>query len=146
MRLDIPDGSGALPSVDDLFRLAGARRRNPAVDAWFEGGLALRLMARPWFEAMRGCGPDVLELMHDGQPTACVGDAAFAYVDAFSAHANVGFFHGVALPDPAALLQGAGRRMRHVKLRWGETPDAAALQALIAAAYRDIRERLRAAG
>ncbi|MEI9965905.1 MAG: DUF1801 domain-containing protein [Caulobacteraceae bacterium] len=53
--------------------------------------------------------------MHDGHPTACVGDAAFAYVDAFRAHVNVGFFHGAALDDPAGLLEGTGKRMRHVK-------------------------------
>ena len=82
------------------------------------------------------------ELLHDGHPTACVGDAAFAYVDAFSAHVNLGFFHGAALDDPAGLLEGAGKRMRHVKVHWGRPVDAAALNALIAAAYRDVRARL----
>ena len=105
----------------------------------------LRRMAQPWFERMRGCGADVRELLHDGHPTACVGDAAFGYVDAFSAHVNVGFFFGATLDDPAGLLQGAGKRMRHVKLRWGEPVNAAALNELIAAAYRDIRLRLRSA-
>jgi len=101
-------------------------------------------MAEPWFERMRGCGADVRELLQDGHPTACVGDAAFGYVDAFSAHVNVGFFHGAMLDDPAGLLEGAGKRMRHVKLRWGEPVDVAALSELIAAACRDIRERLQA--
>ena len=82
--------------------------------------------------------------MHDGCPTACVGDAAFGYVGAFSAHVNVGFFHGASLADPAGLLEGSGKRMRHVKLRWGSPADDAALAALIAAAYRDIRLRLNA--
>ena len=91
---------------------------------------------------MRGCGADVCELLHDGHPTACVGDVAFGYVDAFSVHVNVGFFYGVALDDPAGLLEGAGKRMRHVKLRWAQDVDAAALSELIAAAYRDIRSRL----
>lgn len=91
---------------------------------------------------MRGCGEDVLELLHDGHPTACVADAAFGYVDAFTGHVNVGFFHGAALSDPARLLEGSGKRMRHVKLRWGRPVDEAALEALIAAAYRDIRSRL----
>ena len=99
----------------------------------------------PWFERLRGCGPDVRELLHDGWPTACVGDAAFAYVAAFSAHVNLGFFQGAELDDPAGLLQGAGKRMRHVKLRWGEPVNEAALNALIAAAYRDIRLRLTSA-
>ena len=99
-------------------------------------------MTQPWFEQMRGCGADVRELLHDGHPTACLGDAAFGYVDAFRAHANVGFFHGAALDDPAGLLEGAGRRMRHVKLRWAGPVNTAALSELIASAYRDIRTRL----
>ncbi|HWU80112.1 MAG TPA: DUF1801 domain-containing protein [Caulobacter sp.] len=130
--------------MTQLFRLPSAVENDPAVDAWFAAGDELRRLARPWFEMLRACGPDVRELLHDGHPTACVGDAAFGYVDAFSAHANVGFFHGVALDDPAGLLEGAGKRMRHVKLRWGQPVDAAALTALIGAAYRDMQARLRA--
>jgi len=125
------------------MRFPSAVRRDPAVDAWFsEPNHELRRIAQPWFEQMRACGADVRELMHDGCPTACVGDAAFGYVNAFSAHANVGFFHGAALADPAGLLEGEGKRMRHVKLRWAGPVDAAALGALVAAAYRDIRVRL----
>ena len=128
------------------MRFPSATRRDPSVEGWFAMPDAeLRRMAQPWFERMRGCGADVRELLHDGHPTACVGDAAFGYVDAFSAHVNVGFFFGATLDDPAGLLQGAGKRMRHVKLRWGEPVNAAALNELIAAAYRDIRLRLRSA-
>lgn len=94
---------------------------------------------------MRGCGPDVRELLHDGCPVACVEDAPFGYVNAFKAHVNVGFFHGAALDDPAGLLEGTGKHMRHVKLRWGEPVNPAALTELIAAAYRDIRLRLKTA-
>ena len=131
--------------MTQLFRLTGAVGRDPQVDAWFTASdHDLRRLAQPWFEALRACGPDVGELMHDGHPTACVGDAAFAYVDAFSAHVNIGFFHGAALDDPAGLLEGAGKRMRHVKVRWGRPVDEAALNALIAAAYRDVRARLAA--
>jgi hypothetical protein len=91
---------------------------------------------------MRNCGPDVREIMHDGHPIACVGDAAFGYVNAFSAHANVGFFCGAMLEDPAGLLEGAGKRMRHVKIRWASPVNVDALSELIAAAYRDIRLRI----
>ena len=99
-------------------------------------------MTQPWFERMRGCGADVRELLHDGCPTACVEDAAFGYVNAFRAHANVGFFHGASLADPAGLLEGTGKRMRHVKLHWGQPMNAEALSELISAAYRDIRLRM----
>ena len=129
--------------MEDLFRLPSAVRRDPAVDAWFARGDPLRLMAQPWFEELRGCGTDVRELIHDGRPTVCAQDAAFGYVDAFTVHANIGFFYGAVLEDPAGLLQGAGKRMRHVKLHWGRQPDVAALRQLIKAAYRDIQLRLR---
>ena len=132
--------------MTDLFLLPSAVRSDPAVAAWFATGDPLRELARAWFEAMRACGGDVCELLHDGNPTACVGGAAFGYVAAFSAHANVGVFHGADLPDPAGLLEGTGKRMRHVKLRWGQPVQAEALSALIAAAYRDIKQRLELAG
>jgi hypothetical protein len=92
---------------------------------------------------MRNCGDDVRELLHDGHPTACVEEAAFCYVDAFTSHANVGFFHGAGLHDPAGLLEGTGKRMRYVKLRWAEPVNEAALSALIEAAYRDVQQLLR---
>jgi hypothetical protein len=128
--------------MDALFLLSGTVRRDPAIEAWFahETG-SLRMTVRPWFDRMRACGADVREAMHDGCPTACVGDAAFAYVNAFTAHASVGFFRGAALRDPEGLLEGEGKRMRHVKLRPGRALDEAALAALIEEAYRDMRKR-----
>jgi hypothetical protein len=128
--------------TSDLFRFPGAMRRDPAVEAWFAQGDALRGFALLWFERMRACGPDVRELMHDGCPTACVEDAAFAYVRAFTGHVNVGFFQGASIADPAGLLEGTGKRMRHVKLRWSEPVNETALHALILAAYGGVRLRL----
>ena len=130
--------------MSDLFRFPSAVRRDPRVEAWFaEPNHELRRMAEPWFERMRACGADVRELLHDRCPWACVEDAAFGYVNAFNAHVNVGFLEGASLDDPASLLEGSGKRMRHVKVRWGERTDEAALADLIAAAYRDMQSRLR---
>lgn len=127
----------------DVLRFNGAVERAPAIDAWLEERPAgLGTIARQWFEAMRQCGDEVRELLHDGCPVACLGDAPFGYVNVFTAHVNVGFFHGAALPDPARLLEGSGRSMRHVKLRPGTATDAAALAKLIAAAYADIKARM----
>ena len=131
------------PGVSDLFRLSGAVRRDPAVDTWMDEGAAdLQSIAQTWFAHMRECGDDVVELVHDGCPVACVENAPFAYVDSFSSHVNVGFFRGAELSDPAGLLVGTGKRMRHVMLRPGDKVDSAALRALIAAAYLDIKTRL----
>jgi hypothetical protein len=104
----------------------------------------LGAIAKRWFDVIRSCGDDVRELLHDGQPTACVDDAAFAYVDAFTAHVNVGFFRGAELADPQGLLEGTGRFMRHAKLRPAESVDARALTGLIRTAYADIKRRLKA--
>ncbi len=101
----------------------------------------LGAIAERWFSFIRGCGSDVRELLHDGHPTACVGDAAFAYVNAFRAHVNVGFFRGTELPDPAGLMEGTGKLMRHVKLSPERQVDTAALEKLIVSAYTDIKAR-----
>jgi len=131
--------------MSQLFRLSPTVRRDPAIEAWMlEHTDELGAIARSWFEVLRACGDDVRELLHDGQPTACVGDAAFAYVDAFTAHVNVGFFLGAELPDPAGLLEGSGKSMRHVKLRPERAVDAAALRELIRTAHADVRRRVAA--
>lgn len=142
---------------DDLFKIAagsartrgtdfltfnGAVERSPAVDAWLKQQAGeLGSIALQWFEVMRQCGDEVRELLHDGCPTACLGDAAFGYVNVFTSHVNVGFFHGSSLPDPSHLLQGTGKFMRHVKLKPGTPTNAAALHKLIQAAYADIKTR-----
>jgi hypothetical protein len=127
----------------ELLRFNGGVERDPAIDAWInERGGELGAIARQWFEAMRNCGDEVRELLHDGCPVACLGDAPFGYVNVFTSHVNVGFFHGAALPDPARLLQGSGKFMRHVKLRSGTAPNAVALSRLVEAAYSDIKGRV----
>jgi hypothetical protein len=126
-----------------FLRFNGAVERDPAIDAWMnERASELGAIARRWFEVMRECGDEVRELLHDGCPVACLGDAPFGYVNVFTSHVNVGFFHGVALTDPARLLQGSGRFMRHVKLRPGTAMDDGALSGLIEAAYSDIKARV----
>jgi hypothetical protein len=131
--------------VNQLFRFRNAVRRDPAIDVWMrEHSGELGAIARRWFEVMRLCGDDVRELLHDSHPTACVGDAAFAYVNVFKAHVNVGFFRGAEIADPNALLEGTGKYMRHVKLRPGRVVDAAAVAKLIETAYSDMKARLRA--
>jgi hypothetical protein len=129
--------------MNDIFRLSGGMKRDPAVEIWLAGDpVELRTIAGQWFEQMRQCGDDVLELIHDGCPVACVDDVPFGYVNSFKNHVNVGFFNGASLADSAGLLEGTGKRMRHVKLQPDRQIDTAALRDLIDAAYADIRTRL----
>ncbi len=127
----------------ELLRFDGAVLRDPDIDAWMkEHAGELGTIAHQWFEVMRKCGDEVRELLHDGCPVACLGDVPFGYVNVFTAHVNVGFFHGASLSDPARLLQGNGKYMRHVKLTPRAAVNAAALSRLIDAAYSDIKARI----
>ena len=129
----------------ELLRFNGTVERDPAIDAWMnmkERAGELGAIAQQWFDVMRKCGDEVRELLHDGCPVACLGDVPFGYVNVFTAHVNVGFFQGTALPDPAHLLQGTGKFMRHVKLRPGTAINSRALSALIETAYSDIKARI----
>jgi hypothetical protein len=127
----------------NLLTFDGAVERDPAIDAWMKKHAGeLGAIAQQWFEVMRKCGDEVRELLHDGCPTACLGDVPFGYVNVYTSHVNVGFFHGAALPDPARLLQGAGKFMRHVKLKPGTATNEAALTKLIETAYLHIKARV----
>ena len=131
--------------MNQVLRFFGSVKRDPAVDAWMrEHSGELGTIAKHWFEVMRSYGDDVRELLHDGHPTACVGDAAFAYVNAFKAHVNVGFFRGAEIADPKGLLEGTGKFMRHVKLRPGHDVNPTALTKLIETAYTDMKKRVQA--
>lgn len=137
--LDLNGLSGHVP----IFRVGGGEERDPAVEAWFrDDSNELKAIAQEWFARMRRCGDDVKELIHDGCPVVCIEDAPFAYVNVFRTHVNVGFFYGAMLEDPANLLEGRGKRMRHVKVRPDRQLNASALGELIDRAYRDVHHRL----
>lgn len=82
--------------------------------------------------------PDAIEQVDTGNKlvgystSAAMEDRIF-YISAHKAHANIGLL-GVDLPDPAGLMEGAGKRLRHVKLRRLEDVDRPALRALLEAA------------
>ena len=126
-----------------VFRFPEAKRHDSAVDHWLRTrSPELGSLAQAWFDQMRKCGSDVRELMHDGCPVACVEDVAFGYVNVFTSHVNVGFFLGADLDDPGDLLEGAGKRMRHVKLRPGVDANEMAIGRLIEDAYMDAKRRV----
>lgn len=128
-----------------LLRFNGGTPHDPSIDDWFAArSPELVSLARPWFDVMRAQGDDVLELLHDDMPTVCINDAAFGYVNIFKAHLNVGFFLGAWIDDPDGLLEGSGKRMRHVKVRPGKEPDRRALTALIERGYAEVKRQIEA--
>lgn len=55
----------------------------------------------------------------------------FVWVAPAKAHITFGFYYGAELPDPDRLLGGAGKLMRHVKLRSLADVQQPALRALL---------------
>jgi hypothetical protein len=127
--------------MSQLLRFPTAVKHDPAIDEWFAERGHLGMIAGRWFELMRNCGDDVRELLHDGHPTACLGDAAFGYTNVFTNHLNVGFFRGAELEDPDGILEGTGKFMRHTKIRPETGIDEKALTEMIERAYADMKRR-----
>jgi hypothetical protein len=64
--------------------------------------------------------PDAHEVFYHGAlgygPSGSYLDRVL-YISAQKGYANLGFFYGSHLADPNHLLEGSGKRMRHVKIR-----------------------------
>jgi hypothetical protein len=113
------------------------------MEEWLQSKVpTLRPLVGKWFHQIKNCGDDVQSIFHDGCPMACVDNVPFAYVNAYKAHINIGFFYGAYLPDKSNLLEGNGKHMRHIKLRPESISSDTAIQALIEAAYDDIQRRI----
>lgn len=129
--------------MQPLLKFIGRDLEDLTMDEWLATkSEELQPIATKWFREITDCGPDVQAIFHDGHPIGCVDNTPFAYVDAFKHHVNLGFFQGADLPDEHGLLEGTGKRMRHIKLRPGETQNKGPIKLLIEVAYADIKERL----
>ena len=58
----------------------------------------------------------------------------FCYIAFHKDHVNLGFNQGAELPDPAALLEGPGKTLRHTKITGPENLEQPALRKLVDAA------------
>lgn len=129
--------------MEKIFLLSDKDCQSIDFDIWLEGKPeSLKPITTRWFRAIRDCGPDVQMVFHDGHPVGCIESAPFAYVNAFTKHVNLGFFYGAFLPDDHKLLEGTGKRMRHIKLRPDQEVNETAVEQLLQIAYADIKERL----
>jgi hypothetical protein len=62
---------------------------------------------------------------------------AYAHIMPLTASVNLGFYYGIALPDPAGLLEGTGKAARHAKIRTIDEVRSPAIKALIKAAVKE---------
>jgi hypothetical protein len=61
----------------------------------------------------------------------------FCYIAPYGKHVNLGFNYGLVLPDPDRLLEGAGKKFRHVKIQNLEDVEQPALKKLLQAAIEE---------
>ena len=61
----------------------------------------------------------------------------YAYIAVLRSHVNLGFYRGVCLPDPTGLLEGNGKRLRHVKLRSVSAANDVAISTLLRHAIKE---------
>jgi hypothetical protein len=128
-----------------IVRAMAAAKKAPAEDP---AEALLRVQtpaARVLTERLRGLihevVPGVEEAVHMGWEVIVFGKTG-KMSDSFVSllhrvtYVNVQFVDGVDLPDPKGLLEGTGKRMRHVKVRSEEEAEAPAVRALIRAAAR----------
>ena len=67
----------------------------------------------------------------------------YVYIRPHGRWVNLGFYRGVDLADPEALLEGTGAKLRHVKVRSLEDVDRAAVRALIEGSVAERRKTSR---
>ena len=84
---------------------------------------AVAALARAALARVRRLAPGSIELVYDAYNALSIGFAsgerlrdAFLHVAVYPRHVNIGFNRGTSLDDPAGLLQGTGRNIRHVTL------------------------------
>jgi hypothetical protein len=61
----------------------------------------------------------------------------FCYIGLFDQHVNLGLNYGLALPDPDKLLEGSGKKFRHVKIETLEDVKYPGLKKLLQAAIKE---------
>ncbi|MEM7531852.1 MAG: DUF1801 domain-containing protein [Chloroflexota bacterium] len=105
-------------------------------------------IARRLKEVVLAGFPDAVEVVRLGDAAASYGvgekkmSEAHVYIMPKARYVNLGFYHGAGLPDLDGLLEGTGKKLRHVKVRSLEDADKPAVQALIAAALAERRSAL----
>jgi hypothetical protein len=89
---------------------------------------------------VRRLHPEVVEVVWPHQGTVGWGigpkkmSEHYAYLAVHPGHVNLGFYQGASLPDPAGLLGGGGKAMRHVKLDRPQDVGRPEIEALLRAA------------
>lgn len=92
--------------------------------------------------------PDTVESPRPGDNALSYGVGpkkmieGYAYIAPQRGYVNLGFYHGAQLHDPLGMLEGTGKGLRHVKVRWLADVEKTGMQELVAAAVAERRTAL----
>ena len=105
----------------------------------------MRPIARRLRQIVVGVDPDTVEVVRLGDRAATYGvgpkkmSEGYAYIMPYKNWVNLGFYMGAILPDPGGLLEGTGKKLRHVKVRSVEDADQPEIRLLIEEALAERR-------
>ena len=108
----------------------------------------VKAIARTLRELILAGFPEATEVVRLGDGAASYGvgpkkmSESHVYIMPKAAYVNLGFWHGVHLADPKGLLEGTGKKMRHVKVRSVEEAANPALRDLARAALAERKKAL----
>ena len=112
-------------------------------------GPDVQAIARALRSAINSIHRDVVEVAWPRQKIASYGigpkkmSEHYAYIAPQTGYVNLGFYHGVALNDPAKLLEGSGRRLRHMKIKTETDVCKKELRVLLKAALTERRNAVK---
>ena len=86
-------------------------------------------------KVVREAAPEAKESLKWGTP-CYERNGLLCSIHSARGYARLQFFRGASLADPAGLLEGAGKGMRHVKVRSADSIPSVALRALVREAVR----------
>ena len=117
-------------------------------DALADSSDRVQEIARRLRELIVDVSPDVVEVPWPKQRIVGYGvgpkkmSEHFCYIGAHRDHANLGFYYGAELPDPEGLMEGTGKKLRHIKVRDAEGIGQSPLRSYIQLALDERKESL----
>ena len=117
-------------------------------DAIAGSGARVKEIARRLRQLIIEVYPDVVEVPWPKQRIIGYGvgpkkmSEHFCYIGAHRDHVNLGFYYGAELPDPEGLMEGTGKKLRHIKVRDAEEIDGSSLRQYIQLALDERKKAL----
>lgn len=117
-------------------------------DALAESSAPVKEIARRLRQLIVDAYPDVVEVPWPKQRIVGYGvgpkkmSEHFCYIGAHREHVNLGFYYGAELPDPEGLMEGTGKKLRHIKVRDTEQIDTSSLRRYIQSSLEERKAAL----